>query len=191
MYPYLRMALHVRAARRAAPLPLTGTHVSHHWITPFDIDPWMELNNGRTLTLFDLGRVGMGIRIGLPQVMKRNGWGLTVAGNTVRYRKRVTVGTKLVMHTRCIGSDDRFLYVEQSMWRGGDCTSHMLLRSAVVENRRMIPPARLLDALDAPRPELPTWVRAWSDADAMRPWPPEVSPCENGPLDASSPGKKG
>lgn len=191
MYPYLRMALHMRAARRAGPLPLTGTHVSHHLITPFDIDPWMELNNGRTLTLFDLGRVGMGIRIGLPQVMKRNGWGLTVAGNTTRYRKRVTIGTRLVMRTRCIGSDERFLYVEQSMWRGTDCTSHMLLRSAVVENRRMIPPARLLDALDAPRPDLPGWVRAWSDADAMRPWPPEISPCETSPIDASSGRKRG
>ncbi len=175
MYPYIRMALHARAARSQSPLTLTDTHVSHHRITPFDIDPWRELNNGRTLTLFDLGRVGMGIRMGLPQVLRRHGWGLTVAGNTTRYRKRVTLGDRLEMRTRTIGWDHRFLYLEQSMWRDDDCTSHMLLRSAIVENRRMMEPARLLAALDQPQtsPPLPEWVTAWADADALRPWPPE------------------
>lgn len=175
MYPYLRMFVHAAKARRETALPLTGTHVSHHRITIFDIDPWMELNNGRTLTLFDLGRVGMGLRMGLPDVMKRMGWGLTVAGNSTRYRKRVTLGTRLEMRSRCIGWDARFMYIEQSMWRGEDCTSHMLLRSAVIADRRMLPPAELLRELGQPETSapLPDWVAAWAEADALRPWPPE------------------
>lgn len=174
MYPYLRMFAEMTKARRASPLALTDTHISHHRITIFDIDPWAELNNGRTLTLYDLGRVGMGIRMDLPKLMKRNHWGLTVAGNTTRYRKRVTLGQRLEMRTRCIGWDQRFLYIEQSMWRGDDCTSHMLLRSAVIADARMMPPAELLRALDQPAqsPALPDWVTAWSAADALRPWPP-------------------
>ena len=57
MYPFLRLGLEVLRARRAPPLPIDGVHVSHHTCWPWDLDPWGELNNGRTLTLYDLGRV--------------------------------------------------------------------------------------------------------------------------------------
>ena len=51
--------------RRLPPLPVLGTHVSHHRCWPWDLDPWVELNNGRTLTLYDLGRIPMAQRTGL------------------------------------------------------------------------------------------------------------------------------
>ena len=54
MYPFLRMVKETWANRNAPPLGLTGTHVSHHICWPWDLDIWMELNNGRTLTLYDL-----------------------------------------------------------------------------------------------------------------------------------------
>lgn len=47
----------------------------------------MELNNGRTLTLYDLGRVPLGIRTGLAATVQRMGWGMAIAGNSTRYRK--------------------------------------------------------------------------------------------------------
>ena len=86
MYPFLRMCKEIWANRHAPPLGLTEAHVSHHICWPWDLDFWFELNNGRTLTLYDLGRVPMAIRTGLLRHMKANRWGITVAGNTLRYR---------------------------------------------------------------------------------------------------------
>jgi acyl-CoA thioesterase FadM len=47
----------------------------------------MELNNGRTLTMMDLGRVVMFQRMGLTEVMRRKGWAGTIAGASIRYRR--------------------------------------------------------------------------------------------------------
>jgi acyl-CoA thioesterase FadM len=175
MYPFLRMVKELAHARRAPPLGILETHVSHHRCWPWDLDPWLELNNGRTLTLFDLGRLPLGRRTGLARVLMARRWGMTVAGSSVRYRRRVTMFTKLVMHTRCLGWDARFLYMEQSMWNGDDCTSHVLIRSAIVSKAGMVAPAEMALALgaDPESPALPAWVTAWIAADATRPWPPQ------------------
>jgi acyl-CoA thioesterase FadM len=175
MYPYLRMAHELWKFRSAPRLPILGTHVSHHRCWPQDIDPWMELNNGRTLTLYDLGRLPLGARTGLHKVLKAKGWGMTVAGNSLRYRRRVRMFDVVEMRSRCIGWDHRFIYMDQSMWKGGDCTSHMLIRSAVTSKAGIVAPKELLNALGQPvdSPALPDWVQGWIAADATRPWPPE------------------
>lgn len=178
MYPFLRMFLGLRAARRLPRLPITGTHVSTHICWPWDLDPWRELNNGRTLTLYDLGRIPLGERTGLHAVLAANRWGMTVAGNSTRYRRRVRMFDRVTMVTRCIGWDARFLYIEQAMWKGGECTSHILIRSAVTSAEGIVPPARVAQALGVPAesPPLPGWVTAWIAADAQRPWPPAARP---------------
>jgi acyl-CoA thioesterase FadM len=178
MYPVLRMAKEMLTARRAPPLAPFQAHVSHHICWPWDIDPWMELNNGRTLTLFDLGRIPFAMRSGMVGAAKANGWGITAAGNSVRYRRRVRAFQRVTMVTRALGWDDRFFYIEQSMWRGDECCNHMLLRSAVTSAQGIVPPARVAQAMghSGPSPELPDWVQAWIAADALRPWPPHPAP---------------
>ena len=103
-----------------------------------------------------------------------NGWGLTVAGNTVRYRRRVRAFDRVTIHSRCIGWDHRFLYLEQSMWKGDDCTTHMIIRSAVTSKEGIVAPERLLAALGHPAesPALPDFVQSWIAAEGIRPWPP-------------------
>lgn len=132
MYPFIRMAKEIRKFRNADPLGLDGVHVSHHSCWPWDIDLWKELNNGRTLTLYDLGRIPMVQRAGLLGTLKREGWGLTIAGTCVRYRRRIRVFETIEMRSRMVGWDARFLYLEQSMWRkDGECANHAVYRSAV------------------------------------------------------------
>lgn len=176
MYPFLRMAKELVIHRHASDLAITGTHTSHHMIWPQDLDFWMELNNGRTLTIYDLGRIPLARRTGLIAALRKNGWGMTVAGSSVRYRRRVTVFQKVEMRSRGIGWDDRFLYVEQSMWRAdGECCSHALYRMAITNAKGIVPPAQVAEAIghSGGSPRLPDWVRAWSDAEAQRPWPPQ------------------
>lgn len=161
--------------KRAPKLGLFETHVSHHYCLPWDIDFWMELNNGRTLTLFDLGRVPMSIRNGMAQLSKERGYGMAVAGASVRYRRRVTTFQKIEMWTRPLGFDDKFLYIEQAMWdKNGECCNHILIRGAVLKNRKMVPPKEVLEQIEPgiESPELPAWVKAWAEADHLRDWPP-------------------
>ncbi len=175
MYPFIRLSCEILRQRSAPPLGLGDTHVSHHVCWPWDLDPWIELNNGRTLTLYDLGRIPMARRMGLARVAMRHGWGMAVAGVSVRYRRRVRAFHRVEMRSRVLGWDARFFYLDQSLWRYGDCLNQMLLRTAVTGRDGIVPPSKVAHAIGHAHegPALPGWVQAWIAAESERPWPPE------------------
>ncbi|MEL6169365.1 MAG: acyl-CoA thioesterase [Pseudomonadota bacterium] len=173
MYPVLRLVSELLRHRNAPPLGVGETHVTHLTCLPWDIDPFLELNNGRTLTLYDLGRFVLFNRLGYTPMMRANRMVGTVAGASIRYRRRIRMFDRFELRTRLVGWDDRFSYVEQSMWRKGEACSHILLRLAVTDANGLVPTTRLEEiAGPLSRDLLPEWARAWADADARRPWPP-------------------
>ncbi|MEM6739319.1 MAG: acyl-CoA thioesterase [Pseudomonadota bacterium] len=174
MYPIFRFVTELVRHRNAPPLGLLEEHRAEHICWPWDIDPWMELNNGRILTLYDLGRVVLFQRIGVVRAMRENRWVGTNAGASVRYRRRLRAFQRYEMRSRIIGWDARFIYAEQGMWRKGTCASHALIRMAAASENGIVPTAELAAALgvDPQSPPLPAWVAAWIAADAERPWPP-------------------
>ncbi|MGX9355905.1 acyl-CoA thioesterase [Roseobacteraceae bacterium S113] len=175
MYPILRMTRELIAARSMPKLGIWDTHVSHHRVWLQDIDTFLELNNGRTLTLLDVGRIPMAARMGLIEVLRREKWALTMAGCSVRWRRRLRPFEAFEMRSRGLCYDEKFMYIEQSMWKkNGECANHVLYRSAVTDKNGIVAPVRVLDAMgleDKNKP-MPEWVRAWIEADAGRPWPP-------------------
>lgn len=176
MYPFIRLAKEMFINRNESPLPITGTHVSYHRCWPQDLDAFMEMNNGRILTILDLGRIALGQRSGLLGALKANGWGLTMAGNSVRYRKRIKPFVRFKLVSRAVGWDARFVYLEQSIWIDGECAVQALFRAAVTDKNGIVGPNQIIEAMDQDMtsPALPTWVQNWIDADATRPWPPQV-----------------
>ena len=99
-----------------------------------------------------------------------------MAGASVRWRIRIRAFERFEMRSRAVGWDDRFVYLEQSIWKSdGRCAGQILCRSAVTGPKGIINPNDVLLDMsrnDAP-PELPEWVQSWIAADATRPWPPE------------------
>ncbi len=176
MYPFIRMTKELIRHRKAPPLPVDGTHVTTLTCWPWDIDMWAELNNGRSLTLYDLGRIPLAIRIGLARVLRERGWGMTMAGAVVRWRRRVRTFETVEIHSRCVGWDERFIYIEQSMWKkNGDCASQVYYRSAITGPSGIVPTAEVAAALgvEGKAPKLPDWVAGWVELENRRPWPPE------------------
>ena len=175
MYPFIRMGKELIVHRGAAPLAMGEVHVSHHLCWPWDLDFWFELNNGRTLTLYDLGRIPLARRAGLVGLLRKNRWGLTMAGVSVRYRRRVRAFEKFEMRSHLICWDDKFMYLEQSMWKkNGECANHALYRSAITDKRGIVAPSDALKQLgeSVQPPDMPKWVAGWIAADTQRPWPP-------------------
>ena len=174
MYPIIRI-FHQYLKYRNKALPLDGVHVSTHYCLPVDLDIWMELNNGRTLTLYDIARIPLVQRVGFLKMLKQNQWSFTIAGSSVRYRKRVTVFNKLEARSNIVGRDKRFLYIAQSMWNKGEATSSALFRVAITSCEGIVPTDVWAKAMGVPEwnPTLPDWVQAWIDAEGQRVWPPE------------------
>lgn len=174
MYPFVRLIKDLFIARRMPALDPLDTHISHHRCWPQDIDQFIEMNNGRILTILDLGRTGLAQRVGLLRALSKNRWGLTIAGCSVRYRKRIRPFVRFRTVSKCIGWDERFMYLDQSIWIGNECAVQALYRSAATDKNGIVRPERLMAAMglrDA-SPVLPDWVQSWIDADSTRPWPP-------------------
>lgn len=175
MYPLIRLAAVMLRARRRPPLDLDETATLSLRCWPWDLDIYAEMNNGRVLTLYDLGRFDHAQRIGLIPVLKPNGWGFAVGGASVRYRKRVRAFDRIEMKTTVLGRDERWFYTRQSMLVRGETVSSTLMRTCCTSRAGGVPTDAVAEALGAPdwRPALPDWVRAWIEAEGARPWPPE------------------
>ena len=174
MYPWIRFAREALRVRKMPALAAGETHVTPLRCGVLDIDYQLEMNNGRIITLFDLGRVPMFARMGVLREMQKAGWYGTIAGSSIRYRRRITLGQKLEIRSRSIGVDERFFYVEQGIFRGDECCAHGLLRAAITTGRGIIPTSEVMEQLGFADtvPVLPDWARDWDRAEASRPWPP-------------------
>ncbi|SFS19054.1 acyl-CoA thioesterase [Yoonia litorea] len=175
MYPIVRVIKELLRARKMPELGALDAHVSYHRCWPQDVDNYLEMNNGRILSILDIGRTGLAQRVGLIGALTKNRWGLTIAGSSLRYRKRIRPFVKFRTVSRCIGWDKRFFYIEQSIWIGEDCAVQALFRSAMTDKNGIVPPEAVFAAVgyQADSPLLPAWAQAWIDADNTRPWPPE------------------
>ncbi len=175
MYPFVRFAKAILQNRNVDPIGLDETHVTHMRAWPWDIDVFLDLNNGRLLTLMDLGRFGYFVRNNITTNLRKKGWYGTVAGTVVRYRRRITMFQRLELRTRVLGWDDKFTYFEQSFWRGEDCCAHAVVRTAITSGKGIVPTDQVAEALGygTASPPLPEWVRAWDGAEKQRPWPPQ------------------
>ncbi len=174
MYPIGRLLYSGLAAINRAPLEVDGISEIRFRCRPWDIDMFMEMNNGRILTLYDLGRFDLSIRVGLVKILKQNRWGLAVAGSSVRYRKRIRMFDKVLLRTQVLGTDEKWFFIAQSMWVNDQPCSSALVRTCVTSRGQSVPTKKVLEKLGKshwPTP-LPPWAVSWQQADETRPWPP-------------------
>lgn len=185
MYPFVRLGTHAVKSllRKQQGKTLKLTDVGEITLTANvnDIDHFVEMNNGRILTLFDLGRNDFAIRSGLAKKLIQHRWGLVVAGSTIQYRKRVRLFDKVTIKTKIVGIDARWIYVDQTMWVKGQPTCHALLRTGITNfvSGKVLPTDQVLTAIGEQDFVMPIddWVKSWAEADKMRPFP-SVEPAD-------------
>ncbi len=165
----------IRKARKKSPMGLFEKEVTQIRVYPWDLDIFNELNNGRALTLYDMGRFSLSARTGLDKILMREKLGLTVAGSFIRYRRRIQAFQKIDISAQCIGIDDKFFYMLQNMHRNGEAVGQVLIRAGLTRNGLMSPKL-LIDLMDVDIkdvPKLPQWAQNIANADNERPWPPK------------------
>lgn len=174
MYPVIRLIKNLWLASKKPKISYLDTSSITFRCRPWDLDMFNEMNNGRVLTLYDIGRFDLSVRCNLHSALKRNRWAIVVAGSSVRYRKRIHLFDKITMYSRCVGFDQRWIYIEQSMWVNGEPCSSLLLRGGVTSKNGLVPPDKVIEQMgESVTPvELPMWVNEWIDSEQHRPWPP-------------------
>ncbi|MDG3086396.1 acyl-CoA thioesterase [Vibrio hannami] len=177
MYPFFRFIKTTLQAKKRSKIAFTDQSAIRFYCHPWDIDMWGEMNNGRVLTLYDIGRMDVAIRCNLDKALMKNKWALVVAGSSVRYRKRIKMFDHITMKTQCVGVDDKWFYLEQSMWVKDKPCSSVLIRAGITSKDGLVHPSLVANAIGAEYTEgnLPLWVREWIDSEQHRPWPPTAN----------------
>lgn len=171
MYPFFRVFLTLQRAKYRPKLDPLETAVLQQSVWLTDLDIYAELNNAKYLTLMELARWDMGVRTGLVELIKKHRWGLVVAGCSIRYRKRLRLFQKFDMHTRVVGADDRWVYIQQDIFRKGEQCTGALFRTAVTSRQGLVDPTRVFRELGVEQmPAVPEWVKLWDESDQSRPW---------------------
>ena len=163
------IAVVLGALRRPRLGPLDESVVAFR-VLPNDLDTNLHLNNGRFLTLMDLGRVDLMIRMGVVGEMRRRRWYPVIASAGIRFRRSLSPFQRFHIHTRLLCWDDRWFYMEQRFTARGETVA-----SAVVKARFLAPggarlaPQQVVDATpySIPSPPMPAGVRAWTEAEDL------------------------
>jgi len=172
MYPWCRLAKVFITKNKRKPLGVNDESVLKSRVCLTDIDPFLELNNGRYLTLFDFGRYDVAMRTGLWKILRKKNWGLMVAGISIRYRYRLRLFTKFEIHSQVVAIDHRWFYFEQKIISKGKLHTSALVRTTVTSSKGLVPTQEVLDALgqsDVKMP-VPKWIEDWAKSDEIRPW---------------------
>ena len=168
---YLRLISFRLRSRRRSRLAMWDTAVTPFRVTLSDLDPLGHVNNSKYLAIMDLARIDLMMRSGWWDKFRLKGWFPVVAGQTITYRKPLTLGQRFDVESRILGMDERWFYIQQVFRSEGTVYAHALVRARFlkksggsVEHDEMGEfVGGFPDGLDVPE-----WIGQWTDGHQGR-----------------------
>lgn len=129
-------------------------------VLPNDLDINLHMNNGRYLTVMDLGRIDLVLRSGLGRVIWRNGWMPTLGAVVIRYRQELRPFERYRLETRLSAWSDSIAVMEHTFVvasgpRRGRVAARALVKAGFYDRtkRTLVPVRRLVAELGLPEAE--------------------------------------
>lgn len=144
-------------------------------VFPTDLDSNLHMNNGRYLTIMDLGRLDLILRTGLLRFMREHKNVPILAAATLRYRLPLDPWQRYTLETQVVYWDERWIFLEQRFIladgpKAGAIAAIGLVKGSFYDraNKTTVPTQALLEALGISdsSPPLPAPVAAFLAADA-------------------------
>ena len=89
------------------------------WVLPNDLDIQGHMNNGRFLTLMDLGRIDLMIRTGFWKTSQKHRWIPLIGTAMISFKRPLNLFQCFELHSRIVCWDDKWCYIEQRFVRKG------------------------------------------------------------------------
>jgi acyl-CoA thioesterase FadM len=159
VFPWFRL---IRVGVRALGAPrvdlLATTRISLR-VWPNDLDINLHVNNGRYLALADLGRIDWFMRTGALGVARRQQAFPVVGDAIAKFRRDLKAFQSFEIHTRLLGWDAKWGFLEHRFVRGGRVLGVVAIRGVFKGPGGPVDPGTLLQSLahSAPSPPLPEW----------------------------------
>ena len=142
---FFRLIYLLVAARRRSRLEVLETGRVAMRVWPGDLDVLWHMNNGRYLTIMDLGRVDFLIRSGLLDKIRQRKWFPVVAALSITYKRPLKLWQKFEMTTRIAGWDERWIYLQQEFHSGGKLVAAALIKGTFRSTEGAVPMAALVE----------------------------------------------
>jgi acyl-CoA thioesterase FadM len=165
--------LFVSALFRGKITPPDGISRIEFRVWPHDLDTNLHLNNGRYLTMADLGRMDLLLRAGLLRAVLKEGLLPMLSGTAIRYRREIRPFQRFILQSRIVCwratafvMEHRYI-VEKD---GEEITAALaLVRGGLYDkkNRCFVPAARLmaLAGYTGPSPEITPEIEAFLNVE--------------------------
>jgi acyl-CoA thioesterase FadM len=136
-------------------------------VLPNDLDLNLHMNNGRYLTVMDLGRIDFLLRAGSLTLFLRKRWQPLVGGTIIRYRFGLRAFQRFEVATRIVGWDEKWFYFEQRVENPHGVAAIALSKALVRDPMGTVEPEVVLRTVGivAERPHMTDPVSRWLAAE--------------------------
>ena len=142
MYPIFRLFRVIAKSKLQKKISFDSAHNEsiNLRVLPQDIDLFMELNNGRYVTLLDLGRFSYGAKVNMGSFLKKNNWSLTIVGTYNEYRYRLRIFQRFKLQTRILGYDEKWFYFFQKIVKDGKIHMASVVKFSYTSKKGLVSP---------------------------------------------------
>lgn len=133
-------------------------------VLPSDLDLNLHMNNGRYLAMMDLGRFELMLRTGLFRKGVLRRWMPVIADLKIRYRYSLKAFQQVELHTRMVGWDRKWFYLEQRFEHRGRLMARALVKVAFVQSGRTLNAAEVVSVMgvaETPPPLSDEYQKGW------------------------------
>lgn len=136
-------------------------------VWPTDLDINLHMNNGRYLTIMDLGRVDLMLRTGLGRMAMKRRWSPLVGSAVIRFRRSLDPFQQYQLKSRILCWDEKWFFIEQRFVRMNEEVAVGLVKGLLRGRQGNIPSAGVLEAMNLriTSPEMPSAVRIWHETE--------------------------
>lgn len=153
---------------------MTGAHRVRLRVYPNDLDSNFHMNNGRYMTVMDLGRLNLILRTGLWRLVMKHKYAPVLGSAQMRFRLPLNPFQLFDLETRVLCWDEKWIYMEQRFLivhgpKAGAVAAIGLIKGSFYDPARKgtVPMAEILQAVGYtdPSPECPGYLKDWIGAE--------------------------
>ncbi|WP_206427538.1 thioesterase family protein [Leucobacter chromiireducens] len=161
--------------RRGPALGFTDVSRSRFRVWPTDLDLLRHMNNGKYLSIMDVGRFDLMQRNGVWELFQREDWYPVVVGQTISYRKSLNPWQRFWIESRILGFDEQAVYMEQRFVRPDaerrpDVHARAYVRARILRRAGGVVPIQEILEKSGANPEelrVPAEVLEWGQATRL------------------------
>ena len=139
-------------------------------VLPTDCDINFHMNNGRYLSLMDLGRVHLMRQVRLIRPILANRWRPVLAGAEINFIRPLAPLQKFDLVTRIVTWDQKYFYLEQRFESRGILCAHAFVKGLFLGRRGSVSNAKVMAAagFEVEPPPLPDELRIWAELGSIK-----------------------